>query len=83
MTSSKVHKNVTRWNFFLKIDIIEPWAHSTLFPICDKTLLYNNFAPVEDEIAPKKNLLPLFFSETTVLFLNFFHHGIRFDWGHK
>jgi len=57
MTSSKVHKNdITHW----KIDIIEPRACSTLAPIYDSTLLFDNFPLVEEEFAPKENILPLF-----------------------
>jgi len=62
MTSSKLHKNVTHWNFFSsKFDIIEPRARSTLSPIYDTTFLFVSISPVEREIAPpQKNLLPLF-----------------------
>ena len=68
--------------FFLsKIDIFEPWTPST--PIYDTTFLFDSFHPVEGEIAPKEKSFTPIFSETTVVFLNFFHRRIRFDWGHK
>jgi len=60
MTSSKMRRNVTHWKLFLKIDIIEPRARSTLAPIYDTAFLFDSFPPVEGKIAPKKIFYPYF-----------------------
>ena len=69
-------KRNTWKTFFSKIDIIESRARSTLAPI------YDSF-PRWGGNCPKEKSFTSIFSETTVFFWTFFHHRIRFDWGHK
>jgi len=54
--------------FFWKLTL-SSHSHVVLAPIYDTTLLFNNFPPTEGEIAPIKNLLPLFSRKKT--FVNF------------
>ena len=44
---------------------------------------FRQLFPVDSEIAPKEKYFTPIFSETSVNFRTFFHHRIRFDWGHK
>ena len=73
---NSAQKRDTLENFFLKIDIIEPRAGSTLAPIYDTTFLFDSFSPVKGEIAPKEKSLTPIFSETSVNFRNFLNFTI-------
>ena len=65
ITSSKVHNNVSHWKIISEnwhYRGFEPQAHSSLAPIYDKTLLFDNFPLVEGGISlpPKKSFTPIF-----------------------
>jgi len=80
MTSSKVHKNVTRWKtFFRRLAL---WSHWHVVPYsCSIRHNFSTaFSPLRGKLPPKKNLLPLFSRKRLYFFGTFFHHHISFDW---
>ena len=54
-----------------------------LLPYTRQLFFSTAFPPFRDKLPPKKNLLPLFSRKRLYYFRTFFHHRIRFDWGHK